>query len=78
MAKRKPRAKNVYFTPEPDWKSHVAETDPTKQAKIFQDCQYFGRTEIADKKKIACTRKWISEKGEWFLDFPLLIKKNIL
>ena len=76
MAKRKPRAKNVYFTPEPDWKSHVAETDPTKQAKIFQDCQYFGRTEIADKKKIACTRKWITEKSGWDKETIKTILKN--
>ena len=74
MAKRK--AKNVYFTPEPDWKKLSAETDPEKQYKIFQDCQYFGRTEIADKKKIACTRKWISEKSGWEKENIKVILKN--
>ena len=76
MAKRKPRAKNVYFTPEPDWKTLREETDKEKREKIFQDCQYFGRTEISDKPKIALTRKWIKEKSGWDKDKIKVILKN--
>ena len=63
MAKRK--AKNVYFTPEPDWKKHSAVTDPELQIKCFRDCEYFARTEIADKKKVEVCRTWIKEKSGW-------------
>ena len=76
MAKRKPRAKNVYFTPEPDWKTLREETDTEKREKIFQDSQYFGRTEISDKPKIALTRKWIKEKSGWDNDKIKIILKN--
>lgn len=76
MAKRKPRAKTVYFTPEPDWKTLREETDNEKREKIFQDCQYFGRTEISDKPKIAITRKWIKEKSGWDKDNIKVILKN--
>ena len=50
MAKRK--AKNVYFTPEPDWIKIKSITDTTLREKAYQDVQYFVRTEVADKKKI--------------------------
>ena len=76
MAKRKPRAKNVYFTPEPDWKALREETDNEKREKIFQDCQYFGRTEISDKPKIALTRKWIKDKSGWDKNKIKIILKN--
>ena len=76
MAKRKPRAKNVYFTPEPDWKTLREETDNEKREKIFQDCQYFGRTEISDKPKIALTRKWIKDKSGWDKNKIKIILKN--
>jgi len=76
MAKRKPRAKNVYFTPEPDWKTLCEVTDTEKQEKIFQDCQFFARTEISDKPKIALTRKWIKDKSGWDKNTIKVILKN--
>tara|TARA_B110000503_G_scaffold27827_1_gene44464 strand:+ start:843 stop:2006 length:1164 start_codon:yes stop_codon:yes gene_type:complete len=63
LAKRK--VKNVYFTPEPDWKSYANTIDPEKQLKSFRDCEYFARTEIADKKKVELTRSWIKENSGW-------------
>jgi len=63
LAKRK--AKNVYFTPEPEWKKYADIVDPEKQLKSFRDCEYFARTEIADKKKVELTRIWIKEQSNW-------------
>jgi len=63
MAKRK--GKPVYFTPEPKWTDYQSITDPDAQAKAYQDCQYFIRTEIADKKKITIIRAWIKEESGW-------------
>ena len=50
MARR--RQKTVYLTPEPDWEKHKNIEDPEGQAKAYQDCQYFIRTEIGDKKRL--------------------------
>lgn len=74
MAKRK--AKTVYFTPEPDWSKFVGITDPELQAKAYQDVQYFVRTEIADKTKLAITRKWIKENSGWDKKEIAVILKN--
>ena len=63
MAKRK--AKNVYFTPEPDWKKYAGTVDPEEQLRSFRDCEYFARTEIADKKKVELARIWIKEQSGW-------------
>ena len=63
MATRK--QKNVYFTPEPKWETFKKLVDPTEQSKAYQDCQYFIRTEINDKKRITLTRKWIKEESNW-------------
>jgi hypothetical protein len=63
MATRK--QKNVYFTPEPKWETFKKLVDPTEQSKAYQDCQYFIRTEINDKKRITIARKWIKEESDW-------------
>ena len=63
MAKRK--QKTVYFTPEPKWETFKKLVDPIEQSKAYQDCQYFIRTEINDKKRIAITRKWVKEESGW-------------
>ena len=66
MAKRK--AKNVYFTPEPDWIKIKSITDTTLREKAYQDVQYFVRTEVADKKKIQICRDWIKTNSGWASD----------
>ena len=63
MAKRK--QKTVYLTPEPKWETFKKLVDPTEQSKAYQDCQYFIRTEINDKKRITIARKWIKEESDW-------------
>jgi len=63
MAKRK--TKTVYFTPEPDWKKYEGTTDQDAMNKAYQDVQYFVRTEIKDKDKIALTRKWVKDDSGW-------------
>jgi len=63
MAKRK--AKNVYFTPEPDWTKFAGITDQDAMVKAYQDVQYFVRTEIKDKEKIILTREWVKNKSGW-------------
>ena len=63
MAKRK--TKTVYFTPEPDWKKYEGTTDQDAMNKAYQDVQYFVRTEIKDKDKIAITRKWVKDESGW-------------
>ena len=66
MAKRK--AKNVYFTPEPDWIKIKSITDTALREKAYQDVQYFVRTEVADKKKIQICRDWIKTNSGWSSD----------
>ena len=63
MAKRK--SKNVYFTPEPDWKKYAAVTSEEDKLKAFRECDYFARTEIKDKLKVELAKKWIKEKSGW-------------
>lgn len=65
MAKRKPRSKNVYFTPEPNWKSLMTAKTEEEKLKVFREADYFVRTEIADKKKIQITRDWIKNNSPW-------------
>jgi len=66
MAKRK--AKNVYFTPEPDWAKLKLITDEALREKAYQDVQYFVRTEVADKKKQGICRDWIKDCSGWDKD----------
>jgi len=66
MAKRK--AKNVYFTPEPDWAKLKLITDEALREKAYQDVQYFVRTEVADKKKQGICRDWIKDSSGWDKD----------
>ncbi len=63
MAKRK--SKNIYFTPEPDWKSYVDLKTEEERSKAFRNCEYFVRTEVKDKEKITLTREWIKNKAPW-------------
>lgn len=59
MARRK--QKTVYLTPEPNWEKHKGIVDPEGQAKAFQDCQYFIRTEIGYKKCLPLAKAWIKK-----------------
>ena len=63
MAKRK--QKTVYLTPEPIWENYKGLVDPMEQANAYQNCQYFIRTEINDKKRLTVIRKWIKEDSGW-------------
>ena len=63
MARKKQRS--VYVTKEPDWKSLRLIEDKEKQDEAFRSCEYFARTEIASKKKVESTRKWIKERSGW-------------
>jgi hypothetical protein len=74
MAKRK--QKTVYFTPEPKWEKFKNIVDPKGQEKAYQDCQYFIRTEINDKKRIAITRKWVKEESNWTAEDIEVILRN--
>ena len=74
MAKRK--QKTVYFTPEPKWEKFKSIVDPKGQEKAYQDCQYFIRTEINDKKRIAITRKWVKEESNWTAEDIEVILRN--
>ena len=74
MAKRK--QKTVYFTPEPKWEKFKNIVDPIEQSKAYQDCQYFIRTEINDKKRIAVTRKWVKEESGWDAEDIEVILRN--
>ena len=74
MAKRK--TKTVYFTPEPDWKKYEGTTDQDAMNKAYQDVQYFVRTEIKDKDKIALTRKWVKDESGWDQEDIVTILKS--
>jgi len=74
MAKRK--TKTVYFTPEPDWKKYEGTTDQDAMNKAYQDVQYFVRTEIKDKDKIAMTRKWVKDDSGWAQEDIVTILKS--
>ena len=50
MARRK--QKTVYLTPEPNWEKYKDLVTEEERIKAFQDCQYFIRTEIGDKKHL--------------------------
>ena len=63
MARRK--QKTVYLTPEPKWDQYKNLVDPIEQAKAYQDCQYFIRTEIADKKRLMRCKTWIKIESGW-------------
>ena len=59
MARRK--QKTVYLTPEPNWEKHKGIVDPEGQAKAYQDCQYFIRTEIGYKNCLPLAKAWIKK-----------------
>jgi len=63
MARRK--QKTVYLTPEPKWEQYKSIVDPEAQAKAFQDCQYFIRTEIADKRRLVRAKTWLKIESAW-------------
>jgi len=74
MAKRK--QKTVYLTPEPKWEMFKDITDATEQEKAFQDCQYFIRTEIGDKKRMQRAKTWIKKDSPWNDEDRELILRN--
>lgn len=74
MAKRK--QKTVYLTPEPKWEMYKDITDATEQEKAFQDCQYFIRTEIGDKKRMQRAKTWIKKDSPWTNEDREIILRN--
>lgn len=59
MARRK--QKTVYLTPEPNWEKYKDIVDEEERTKAFQDCQYFIRTEISDKKRLLQCKTWMKK-----------------
>lgn len=74
MARRK--QKTVYLTPEPKWEMYKDITDATEQEKAFQDCQYFIRTEIGDKKRMQRAKTWIKKDSPWTDEDREIILRN--
>jgi len=74
MARRK--QKTVYLTPEPKWEMFKDITDATEQEKAFQDCQYFIRTEIGDKKRMQRAKTWIKKDSPWNDEDREIILRN--
>jgi hypothetical protein len=74
MARRK--QKTVYLTPEPDWEKHKEIVDEEERNKAFQDCQYFIRTEISDKKRLTEFKTWIKKESGWPTEEIEVILRN--
>ena len=74
MARRK--QKTVYLTPEPDWEKYKDIKDPEGQAKAYQDCQYFIRTEISDKKRLTEFKTWIKKESGYTEEEREIILRN--
>jgi hypothetical protein len=74
MARRK--QKTVYLTPEPDWEKHKEILDEEERNKAFQDCQYFIRTEISDKKRLTEFKTWIKKESGWPTEEIEVILRN--
>lgn len=76
MARKKTKARSIYVTKEPDWKELKLVTDPEQRIKAFDSCDYFVRTEISNKKKVECAKKWIKEHSGWEKDEIKIILAN--
>ena len=74
MARRK--VKTVYLTPEPKWDQYKDITDGPAQEKAFQDCQYFIRTEIGDKKRLMRCKTWIKKESGYTDEEIEIILRN--
>lgn len=74
MARR--RQKTVYLTPEPDWEKYKNIEDLEGQAKAYQDCQYFIRTEISDKKRLTEFKTWIKKESGYTAEEVEIILRN--
>ena len=65
MARRKTKARSIYVTKEPEWKTLALLTEPEEQDKAFHSCEYFVRTEIPKKKLVASVKNWVKNKSGW-------------
>jgi len=74
MARRK--QKTVYLTPEPDWEKYKDIEDQEARAKAYQDCQYFIRTEISDKKRLTEFKTWIKKESGYTTEEIEIILRN--
>jgi hypothetical protein len=74
MARRK--VKTVYLTPEPKWERYKDITDGPAQERAFQDCQYFIRTEIGDKKRLMRCKTWIKKESGYTDEEIEIILRN--
>ena len=74
MARRK--VKTVYLTPEPKWDQYKDITDGPEQERAFQNCQYFIRTEIGDKKRLMRCKTWIKKESGYTDEEIEIILRN--
>lgn len=65
---RKKQQRSIYVTKEPEWKKLKLIENQEERDKAFRTCEYFVRTEIANKKKIEAYKKWIKEESGWKKD----------
>jgi len=74
MARRK--QKTVYLTPEPNWEKYKDIVDEGERTKAFQDCQYFIRTEISDKKRLLQCKTWMKKDSGYTAEELDVILRN--
>ncbi len=74
MARRK--QKTVYLTPEPNWEKYKDIVDEEERTKAFQDCQYFIRTEISDKKRLLQCKTWMKKDSGYTAEELDVILRN--
>ena len=74
MARRK--QKTVYLTPEPNWEKYKDLVTEEERIKAFQDCQYFIRTEISDKKRLLQCKTWLKKDSGYTDEEVEIILRN--
>lgn len=73
---RKKQQRSIYVTKEPEWKTLRLLENQEERDKAFHSCEYFVRTEIANKKKIEAFKKWLKEESGWDKDEIKIILAN--
>ena len=62
---RKKKARSIYVTKEPEWKTLKLLTDVNEQEEAFRGCEYFVRTEISKTKGLPTVKDWIKNQSGW-------------
>ena len=62
---RKKKARSIYVTKEPEWKTLKLLTDGNEQEEAFRNCEYFVRTEISKTKGLPTVKDWIKNHSGW-------------